>query len=54
MPTIVPDFALLGIPILAVESTVAICLSAACFFSEFVVGPIWVVPGYRAELRRLR
>jgi MFS family permease len=25
-------------------TTVAMCLSAACFFSELVVGPIWAVP----------
>jgi MFS family permease len=34
------------LPVVLVHSlnTVALCLSAACFFSELVVGPIWAVP----------
>lgn len=34
------------IPVIFVHrlNTVALCLSAACFFSELVVGPIWAVP----------
>lgn len=34
------------IPVVLIHelSTVAICLSAACFFSELVVAPIWSVP----------
>jgi MFS family permease len=34
------------VPVVLIHNltTVAICLSAACFFSELVVGPIWAVP----------
>jgi MFS family permease len=37
-------FFLLPVVLVHNLNTVAICLSAACFFSELVVGPIWAVP----------